>query len=85
MLIISILPAFTAPVDVLFCRAPNGDYSTASLQSVKDDVFINIFDEVLYDVSEVSSQFEGKHLNSAFGKPSTLYISPKHHFHLLCA
>ncbi|KAM5271671.1 coiled-coil and C2 domain-containing protein 2A [Ctenodactylus gundi] len=33
-------------------RAPNGDYSTASLQSVKDDVFINIFDEVLYDVLE---------------------------------
>lgn len=36
------------------CRAPNGDYSTTSLQSVKDDVFINIFDEVLYDVLEVS-------------------------------
>uniref|UniRef100_A0A8C8S000 Coiled-coil and C2 domain containing 2A n=1 Tax=Pelusios castaneus TaxID=367368 RepID=A0A8C8S000_9SAUR len=33
-------------------RAPNGDYSTASLQSVKDEVFINIFDEVLYDVLE---------------------------------
>lgn len=45
------------------CRAPNGDYSTASLQSVKDDVFINIFDEVLYDVLEVSSQFEGRRLH----------------------
>nr|XP_056711092.1 coiled-coil and C2 domain-containing protein 2A [Euleptes europaea] len=33
-------------------RAPNGDYSTSSLQSVKDDVFINVFDEVLYDVLE---------------------------------
>ncbi|XP_021115919.1 coiled-coil and C2 domain-containing protein 2A isoform X1 [Heterocephalus glaber] len=33
-------------------RAPNGDYSSASLQSVKDDVFINIFDEVLCDVLE---------------------------------
>ncbi|XP_067386470.1 coiled-coil and C2 domain-containing protein 2A isoform X2 [Emydura macquarii macquarii] len=32
--------------------APNGDYSTTSLQSVKDEVFINIFDEVLYDVLE---------------------------------
>nr|XP_033804794.1 coiled-coil and C2 domain-containing protein 2A isoform X2 [Geotrypetes seraphini] len=32
--------------------APNGDYSTASLQSVKDDVFISVFDEVLYDVLE---------------------------------
>lgn len=45
------------PAPVLFCRAPNGDYSTASLQSVKDDVFINIFDEVLHDILEVSSQF----------------------------
>uniref|UniRef100_A0A3Q1BCK6 C2 domain-containing protein n=1 Tax=Amphiprion ocellaris TaxID=80972 RepID=A0A3Q1BCK6_AMPOC len=26
--------------------APNGDYSNASLQSVKDEVFINMFDEV---------------------------------------
>ncbi|XP_019733890.1 coiled-coil and C2 domain-containing protein 2A isoform X3 [Hippocampus comes] len=31
-------------------RAPNGDYSIASLQSVKDDVFINIFDEVVRDI-----------------------------------
>lgn len=29
--------------------APNGDYSTASLQSVKDEVFINIFDEVVHE------------------------------------
>ena len=42
---------------VHICRAPNGDYSAASLQSVKDDVFVNIFDEVLYDVLEVSSRF----------------------------
>ncbi|KAK6493820.1 coiled-coil and C2 domain-containing protein 2A [Huso huso] len=33
-------------------RAPNGDYSTASLQSVKEEVFINVFDEVVYDVIE---------------------------------
>ncbi|XP_015268406.1 PREDICTED: coiled-coil and C2 domain-containing protein 2A [Gekko japonicus] len=33
-------------------RAPSGDYSTSGLQSVKDDVFVNIFDEVLYDVLE---------------------------------
>uniref|UniRef100_A0A8C3JMQ5 Coiled-coil and C2 domain containing 2A n=1 Tax=Calidris pygmaea TaxID=425635 RepID=A0A8C3JMQ5_9CHAR len=33
-------------------RAPNGDYSTHSLQSVKDEVFINIFDEVLHDAVE---------------------------------
>uniref|UniRef100_A0A8D3D0Z3 Coiled-coil and C2 domain containing 2A n=1 Tax=Scophthalmus maximus TaxID=52904 RepID=A0A8D3D0Z3_SCOMX len=30
--------------------APNGDYSIASLQSVKDEVFINIFDEVVYEI-----------------------------------
>ncbi|KAG7228889.1 hypothetical protein INR49_008667 [Caranx melampygus] len=30
--------------------APNGDYSTASLQSVKDEVFISIFDEVVYEI-----------------------------------
>ncbi|CAJ0920138.1 unnamed protein product [Ranitomeya imitator] len=33
-------------------RAPNGDYSTASLQSVKDEVFINVFDEVCFDILE---------------------------------
>ncbi|XP_040413141.1 coiled-coil and C2 domain-containing protein 2A isoform X3 [Cygnus olor] len=33
-------------------RAPNADYSTHSLQSVKDEVFINVFDEVLHDVTE---------------------------------
>eukprot|EP00062_Callorhinchus_milii_P004934 gi/632943873/ref/XP_007887193.1/ PREDICTED: coiled-coil and C2 domain-containing protein 2A isoform X2 [Callorhinchus milii] len=33
-------------------RAPNGDYSTASLQSVTDEVFINVFDEVVYDILE---------------------------------
>ncbi|XP_029446608.1 coiled-coil and C2 domain-containing protein 2A isoform X2 [Rhinatrema bivittatum] len=33
-------------------RAPNGDYSTTSLQSVKDDMFINVFDEVVYDILE---------------------------------
>ncbi|CAH2299842.1 coiled-coil and C2 domain-containing 2A isoform X1 [Pelobates cultripes] len=33
-------------------RAPNGDYSTSSLQSVNDDVFINVFDEVSYDILE---------------------------------
>ncbi|ELW68968.1 Coiled-coil and C2 domain-containing protein 2A [Tupaia chinensis] len=43
---------FTVPGRALLCRAPNGDYSTASLQSVKDDVFINIFDEVMYDITE---------------------------------
>ncbi|XP_045429978.1 coiled-coil and C2 domain-containing protein 2A isoform X6 [Pipistrellus kuhlii] len=44
-------PSWNEELELPF-RAPNGDYSTTSLQSVKDDVFINIFDEVLFDVLE---------------------------------
>ncbi|XP_055963271.1 coiled-coil and C2 domain-containing protein 2A [Sorex fumeus] len=44
-------PSWNEELELPF-RAPSGDYSTTSLQSVKDDVFINIFDEVLYDVLE---------------------------------
>nr|XP_046248250.1 coiled-coil and C2 domain-containing protein 2A isoform X2 [Scatophagus argus] len=33
--------------------APNGDYSAASLQSVKDEVFINIFDEVVHETGAI--------------------------------
>lgn len=33
--------------------APNGDYSTSSLLSVRDEVFISVFDEVLIEVVEV--------------------------------
>ncbi|XP_036083416.1 coiled-coil and C2 domain-containing protein 2A isoform X2 [Rousettus aegyptiacus] len=44
-------PSWNEELELPF-RAPNGDYSTAGLQSVKDDVFINIFDEVLCDVLE---------------------------------
>lgn len=34
--------------------APNGDYSAAALQSVRDEVFISLFDEVLYQTGVVS-------------------------------
>ncbi|XP_054564055.1 coiled-coil and C2 domain-containing protein 2A [Eptesicus fuscus] len=44
-------PSWNEELELPF-RAPNGDYSMTSLQSVKDDVFINIFDEVLFDVLE---------------------------------
>nr|XP_020027226.1 coiled-coil and C2 domain-containing protein 2A [Castor canadensis] len=44
-------PSWNEELELPF-RAPNGDYSTASLQSVKDDVYINIFDEVLCDILE---------------------------------
>ncbi|KAK0134280.1 Coiled-coil and C2 domain-containing protein 2A [Merluccius polli] len=35
---------------VLPFSAPNGDYSTAGLQAVKDVVFINVFDEVVHEL-----------------------------------
>ncbi|XP_051020846.1 coiled-coil and C2 domain-containing protein 2A [Acomys russatus] len=44
-------PSWNEELELPF-RAPNGDYSTASLRAVKDDVYINIFDEVLYDILE---------------------------------
>ncbi|XP_060793646.1 coiled-coil and C2 domain-containing protein 2A isoform X2 [Neoarius graeffei] len=43
---------------VLPFSAPNGDYSTPSLQAVRDEVFISIFDEVLYDVVEIDGTFK---------------------------
>ncbi|XP_062492386.1 coiled-coil and C2 domain-containing protein 2A isoform X1 [Pezoporus occidentalis] len=44
-------PSWNEELELPF-RAPNGDYSTHSLQSVKDEVFINVFDEVLHDAIE---------------------------------
>ncbi|KAM7157013.1 coiled-coil and C2 domain-containing protein 2A isoform 2-T2 [Molossus nigricans] len=44
-------PSWNEELELPF-RAPNGDYSATSVQSVKDDVYINIFDEVLYDALE---------------------------------
>ncbi|KFQ33478.1 Coiled-coil and C2 domain-containing protein 2A, partial [Merops nubicus] len=44
-------PSWNEELELPF-RAPNGDYSTHSLQSVKDEVFINVFDEVLHDAVE---------------------------------
>uniref|UniRef100_A0A8C4RQR0 Coiled-coil and C2 domain containing 2A n=1 Tax=Erpetoichthys calabaricus TaxID=27687 RepID=A0A8C4RQR0_ERPCA len=33
-------------------RAPRGNYSTSSLRSVKDNLFVNVFDELVFDVLE---------------------------------
>ncbi|KAJ8790054.1 hypothetical protein J1605_004806 [Eschrichtius robustus] len=57
-LLVNIIRAYDIPVRKPTTRAPNGDYSTTNLQSVKDDVFINIFDEVLYDVLEIDGTFK---------------------------
>ncbi|XP_070764717.1 coiled-coil and C2 domain-containing protein 2A [Enoplosus armatus] len=47
--------------------APNGDYSTATLQSVKDEVFINIFDEVVYETG-VNDKDKGKSIHTRVEK-----------------
>ncbi|XP_076582587.1 coiled-coil and C2 domain-containing protein 2A isoform X3 [Chaetodon auriga] len=47
--------------------APNGDYSAASLQSVKDEVFINIFDEMVYETG-VSEKDKGKSVHTQVEK-----------------
>uniref|UniRef100_A0A3Q3N7K7 Coiled-coil and C2 domain containing 2A n=1 Tax=Labrus bergylta TaxID=56723 RepID=A0A3Q3N7K7_9LABR len=46
--------------------APNGDYSAASLQSVKDEVFINIFDEMVYETG--NDKDKGKSIHSRVEK-----------------
>nr|XP_061833476.1 coiled-coil and C2 domain-containing protein 2A-like isoform X1 [Nerophis lumbriciformis] len=47
--------------------APNGDYSIASLQSLKDEVFINVFDEVLHEIG-VSDEEKGKSVHTRLEK-----------------
>lgn len=54
--------------------APNGNYSATSLQSVRDELFINIFDEMVYESGAVGKA----------AKSSSAFVR-QHEFSLLLA
>ncbi|VDI43750.1 coiled-coil and C2 domain-containing protein 2A [Mytilus galloprovincialis] len=76
-------PSYNEELTLPF-RAPNGDYSPSSLQTIDDNVYLNLFDEVLVDIDKddrqsqtVHQRIERKWLGRMCVPFSTIYYNGK--------
>ena len=47
----------------MYSRAPNDDYTTSNLQTVNDNLYLNLFDEVVVDIQQVRFIFTASGVN----------------------
>ena len=47
----------------IYSRAPNDDYTTSNLQTVNDNLYLNLFDEVVVDIQQVRFIFTASEVN----------------------